>query len=545
MNNIESKTSLFGRENIFSLLNRRIADLKDGYRQNIALLGNAFIGKTTILKEFIKNLKEEKVLPIYLELENLDFACFVNKYIGILLFNYLKIKSQSRDENLEILLENAKRFIPATVDRIKKLRLLLEKGKHLEAYKELIDLPQAIFEEAGIFCLVIFDEFQNLEEFALDFAFQELGKKIMLQKSCLYVVSSSQKPRAKKILSEKLSLLFGNFDLVDIFAFDAKTSRSFLEEKFSGLQISADYKNFLIDFTAGYPFYLDAIFREISKSVMLYPERPISPEVIIEALYKLLFEKKGFFYQHFELILEKIEAGGFKRSLTQLMAALASGQNKLKDISGVFSKEKNSIAQKLSRLIDLNVISKNGNFYYICDRLFGFWLKAVYQVKRNSFNYDAEVLEGNFKELLKKSMNDFSQIAKKDLSRRVIELFYSFDNEYFQFNGHKYRLPIFKEIEPLKIEKERGLSLEAILAVNPEMSWLVLLKEGAVCETELNNFLERIKNFNLKPAKKILIYVSDIEPNARLKALQEKIWLWNLTDLNLLMNFYHRPYFIK
>jgi len=542
--NKELKENFYGRENTLSLLSRRVADLKDGYRQNIALLGNEFIGKSAILKEFIRDLGDDKVLPIYLEIENIDFCAFVNKYIGTFLFNFLKTRSLSADENQEVLIESARRFIPETVEQIKKIRQTLERNRNLDVYRDLIDLPQKLFEESGIFCVVIFDEFQNFDDFGFPFIFLELGKKIMLQRSCLYIVSSSKRSRAKKILSEKLSLLFGNFDLIDIFAFDVRVSQNFINQKLGGL-ISDDYKNFLIDFTGGYPFYLDVICQELKKFPLQIFERSISLDSLAVTLEKLLFEKKGFFYQHFRLLMEQIGTGGFKKGLTSTLFVLANGYNKLKDISPRISKERGSVLLKLSRLVELNVVSKNGNFYYICDRLFSFWLKEVYQKEINSFNYDEESSKSSFRGALKKIIESFCQIAKKDLSNRVIELFNSFDDEYFQFNGKKYRLPVFEEIKPLKIERQNKSSLEAIIARNPEVSWLVLLREDVVNEEEVILFIEKISKFDLKPEKKILIFINEIEPNARLKALQEKMLLWNVSDLNLLMNFYHRPYFIK
>ena len=96
-------------------------------------------------------------LGFYRLSEDLDFVYFVKKYVGIFLFNYLRLKSHPADSNLEILMESSKRFIPASVEQIKKVLSLLEKAKYLEAYKELINLPQVIFEEAGIFCMFIFD----------------------------------------------------------------------------------------------------------------------------------------------------------------------------------------------------------------------------------------------------------------------------------------------------------------------------------------------------------------------------------------------------
>ncbi len=545
MRTAELRESLFGRDNILGLLNRRVADLKDGYRQNIALLGNEFIGKSSILQEFTKNLKDDKVLSLYLEIENIDFPDFVNKYIGTLIFNYLKTKAKAVDENLEILLESARRFIPATVEEIKKIRLHLEKGRNLEAYRELMGLPEVFIEETGIFCLVIFDEFQNLEEFGFSFIFQELGKKIMLQRNCLYVVISSQRSRAKKILAEKLSLLFGNFDLVDIFAFDVKASQDFIASKIPNIELNNDYRNFLIDFTGGYPLYLDVICEELNKLSLKNFEKVISLESLIETLIELIFEKRGFFYQHFNLILERLEMASFKRRLTPVLLSLANGQNKLKGIVSYFAKDKISVEQKISRLLELSLISKNGNFYYICDKLFSFWLREIYQKSTKSFDCETKTQTEYLKGYLRSLIDSFCQTARKNLSERVLELFYSFDNDYFQFNGHRFRLPVFREIKPLKLEKQNNAQIDCLIARNPELSWLVLLRDGLVTEEEVSFALEKMEKFDIKPEKNILIYVSDIEPNARLKALQEKVWLWNLSDLNLLMNFYHRPYFIK
>ena len=39
----------FGREEVLDLFNKRVAALKDGYRQNIALTGQSLSGKSSII----------------------------------------------------------------------------------------------------------------------------------------------------------------------------------------------------------------------------------------------------------------------------------------------------------------------------------------------------------------------------------------------------------------------------------------------------------------------------------------------------------------
>ena len=79
----------------------------------------------------------------------------------------------------------------------------------LEAYHMILSLPEVFTQETGKSVVLIFDEFGHLENFNIPEVFAELGKRIMTQKNCLYIVASSSPQQTQTILSEKLSLLFG------------------------------------------------------------------------------------------------------------------------------------------------------------------------------------------------------------------------------------------------------------------------------------------------------------------------------------------------
>ena len=86
--------------------------------------------------------------------------------------------------------------------------------------------------------MVILDEFDNLEHLGIKNPFLSFGKVIMVQKDTMYIVSSSRNEAIKKIISEKLSLLFGNFEVVKVSNFDIKTSREIYRYKICWLDIS-------------------------------------------------------------------------------------------------------------------------------------------------------------------------------------------------------------------------------------------------------------------------------------------------------------------
>src|SRR3989338_1136627 len=81
--------AFFGREEVLELLNKRVTALKDGYRQNVALTGQSLSGKSSILYHFLYTLKEQALIPVYVEVVREGFESFANKFIATLIYNAL------------------------------------------------------------------------------------------------------------------------------------------------------------------------------------------------------------------------------------------------------------------------------------------------------------------------------------------------------------------------------------------------------------------------------------------------------------------------
>ena len=240
------------------LLKKRVLDLKEGYRQNVALFGNRYIGKTAILQHFLANLDEE-ITVLYIDVENKDFRFFLDQFVGSLLHHYSSTRKLPLYEDVALLLESVQGSIPHTVSVIRKIYKDYHAKKLSTSFHGLLALPEIFTNETGRVCVLVLDEFHRLEEVTVPNAFAYLGKKIMTQKKCLYVVTSSNPQQAKKILSEKLSLLFGNFEMIAVDPLDPQTSREFIEETLQGIRIKEPLRDFLVDFTGGYPLYLHLI----------------------------------------------------------------------------------------------------------------------------------------------------------------------------------------------------------------------------------------------------------------------------------------------
>ncbi|MCK5260327.1 MAG: ATP-binding protein [Candidatus Omnitrophica bacterium] len=545
MSDTNLEKNFFGRTDVLGLLKKRVIDLKEGCRQNVALLGSQYVGKSAILHDFLSNLDETDVTAIYLDLENKDFNYFFSKFTGSLLYNFSRNHRLPLHDDLNVLLESTKESIPQTVQVIRKIQKDFNNGKLSAAFLGLLTLPEIFTNETGKFCILILDEFQNLEEFGVPHVFANLGKKIMTQKRCFYIMSSSFKGAAKNILSEKLSLLFGNFETIDIDIFDAQTSQKFVEHNLKGLRIGNELRNFLTDFTGGHPLYLKLICRELISLTAIYKQNEIYLPLLSQAVENTIFDRWGVISRHFELVVNELCRGKGNRTIALILISLSKGKYKIDDIIQDTGIKKNKIMQKMTRLIELGVVVKNGNFHYFKDKLFKYWTKYVYQRRLCDVELAPDKQRLQFKEEFDAGVEDFNVATRQDFSSRIIDLFYCFDNEALHLNGRKYKLPVFREITPCRFRDDGGNYVDVIKASTKDAVWFVVSKREHVGENDVNMILREAKRIDPRPERYMIISMMDLDENTRLKALQERFWIWNEQELNTLLSLFDKPYILR
>ncbi len=537
--------NFFGRTDVLDLLKRRVIDLKEGYRQNVALLGNEYVGKSAILQHFFMNLDDERVIVIYLDLAYKDFDYFFSKFIGSLLYDYSKTKKIQLFEDPQLLIESTAKYIPHTIQVIKRIQDDFKNGKYHEVFLGLLNLPDVFCTETEMSCVLIFDEFQQLEEFPIADVFQLLGKKIMTQKRCFYIVSSSYPKLAQKILSEKLSLLFGNFEVLNIEPFDFESSQHFVDRNLAQIKIGGQLRNFLTDFTGGHPLYLNLLCQEVLSLCAMHRQNEVYMPILSHAIENTLFNRWGVISRHFELVINDLCNNKGHRLLSDVLVALANGNHKIEEMTRKINIKKTLLTQRLNRLIDLGIVIKNGNFHSFKDKLLKYWIKYVYQTRLKDIELSPDKRRRQFKEELNRSVESFKLTSRQNFSSRVMELLYCFDNESFHLNGRKYKLPIFRELIPLKLRNESGLSYDMIKAMTDESTWFIILKKENLVEQDVNLILKETKKLERKTGRCLIISLSNMDKNARLKALQERCWIWNENELNTLLMLFDKPYITR
>lgn len=398
--------------------------------------------------------------------------------------------------------------------------------------------------ESGKFCVIVLEEFHNLDDLGITNGFVELGKKIMMQKRCLYFVTSSCKS-ARQILSEKLSLLFGNFEILHIGPFDLQASQGFIGHNLKTLRISDELKAFLTDFTGGHPLYLKLICQELCTLSAIYQQEEVFQPLLIQSLENTVFQQWGVLSRHFELIVDGLCQGkGFCMS-SLILITLANEKHKIKALTDAVGLKKAQLTPKLNKLVEQDIIVKNGNHYHVRDKLFRYWVKYVFQKRLKPVSLNTDKLKEQFRAEMTGLLADFGKMHRKDLSDRIVELLHCFDNESYRLNGRKYKLPTFNKIVPLSICGEAEKSFHAIKASTEDEVWYLVLQQEGFNEEDLSVFLKEIKKLEGRPQKQVVITLAGLEQNARLKALQEKMWIWNESELNELFDLYGKPYIVK
>ena len=124
-----------------------------------------------------------------------------------------------------------------------------------------------------------------------------------------------------------------------------------------------------------------------------------------------------------------------------------------------------------------------------------------------------------------------------------MEVLYCFDNESFCLNGRKYKLPAFREVMPVHLAGGAE-GLNVFKASSQQGAWFIVFKENNLSEGHINSLLTESKKMSEKPQQRILISLSMLDDAARLKALQEKMWIWKEEELNALFNLLDKPYIV-
>lgn len=507
-------SNFFGRGDILALLEKRAEGLRSGYRQNVAIIGPSYYGKTSLMYRFISFLNSKDLVPVYVEVKDKGLSAFVEKFSSTLLYRYLDRTDK----------------IPKTAKAAKAVELLVKSGKVAKAFRAALELPAVAFAETGLKPVVIIDEFHKLDGSGIEDVFAELGKFIMVQKDTMYIVTSSRIKQAREILSQKLSLLFGNFEICELGTFDIKEACGFIDSRLSCSKLPQELSEFIASFTDGHPFYMDSVLVNMEKRIEHSFELCHKDE-LINTFTETLFDSKGILNQHFSVVITEFE--NMDRRMTSVLLALSNGANKLVDISSASRIKKPEAAALLEKLIDSGRVSKHGTCYLIRDKVFEFWLKNVYHSKEFLFDSGYEPKISRFKDSVSGFIDSYVTENRRERVRIAGELFMSFKGELIELSGKSLKIPHFRSCE---VERSKTDGVSYINLSDGDSIWVLLFGSRSLKDNHIIDYISYCKKHKAGLKRKIIITAAEVGANARLIAKDAKCLIWGPAEFNTLMD---------
>ncbi|MEK6808154.1 MAG: hypothetical protein AABY14_00540 [Nanoarchaeota archaeon] len=353
-----------GRELYLEQLQKTLSLLKKSEQKNIAIFGKNGVGKTYIVKEFLRRIDDKSILPIYIDLnrislspENLSIELIAA--VSAWFFGYDN-KWHSETKTLEgiralkqILKNGSSEIIDKVVNELEKIKpnqqLLIEQA---------FNFSQAIAEENNkkiVFCIENFDKILELNGFE---QVADVFSSINLhQKNILYITTSSAIEQFKPRLSKY------NFEFINISPLSKEETKTLIEKSIG--KVSSDIVNEIYSLTLGHPNYVSNVakrFKETSN---------VKRAFLLEVL-----SKSGGIYRDCESTLQLSLARARGKTLLNVILNVLSHYDKLRltEIARKIFRSAGVTKSLLTRLIEVDIISKSDNLYSIPDPVLRYFI---------------------------------------------------------------------------------------------------------------------------------------------------------------------------
>ncbi|HDI46094.1 MAG TPA: hypothetical protein ENF60_02025, partial [Candidatus Omnitrophica bacterium] len=426
-------------------------DFLNGYRRNLAILGPLNIGKTSLVLKYIHHVMGRDIFPIYINLED---GFFTDNFLGSIFF-FLHKFTNGEITDLSSVSETLKERFSYLKKFVDDLEEYYKRGDYTRLFHHILKLDKIIYRYLKLRCVYIIDEFFNLEKLRIGSWIKLLRENIMLNSSSLFILISSEVERAKSILHSEFSLLFGNFEILELKKLSYTEAIEFIAHR----KITADRKilDNLIFLTAGYPLYLDILTDWIQDNL-----KTLDREGLLVTIRENVLDNKGFLYRYFQEKLKYSLPYKENREYLWFLLEVAKGNIRRRELE-----------EKLKPgLLNCSLnghLEKSGSFYRLKDPLFRMWLLYAYQPDvmglrfshKEELNIFAPGIEGMIPEIYNWDDNSHrTQIVKL-----LKNLLLAFNNEYVMVNDNRKIFPkfskiieenIFGDVLCLKCEKKKG-----------------------------------------------------------------------------------------
>ena len=520
------------RPELTSHLFQRIHSFQEGFRQNLAIIGPPGSGKTFQLQQLAEH-KPGALGLIYCPLYRESCRSLLSRFASTILQAAMQ-SQENQSANLDILLQRAEEVVPRMAIAGRMISELLTRRVYGEAFTRTLDLIPILIEERRQPCVLILDEFLLLEDLGLAHAFHEIGKRVMIWQSVLFILASSSPYRARMILRERLHLLFGQFELMSLDEVGSENATAWLNRELRGLKGARSISPFLVSWLGRYPWYLLALLKRIRELATLKQTVEVNAEVVIQALWDLLGSAEGTLHHW---CASRIQGLNHLRGGTRAVEALLQVAERSRSATEIGKRiGRADLSGALQLLVEQDLIERIGACWRVEDPILRCWLSSVLARERSVSHVQSSESRLDIERYLQVLWSRWIQKEQLSLSQQMSELFSKFNDDTISLDSKTGRLPRFNSLT-LQPAASSGMS-HYLVAEGEGKRWCVGVHEGLIDENAVANFEAFCKTQMPKPTRKVVITKEGLEQNARLLAKTTNMWVWGAKELSVLMDLY-------
>ncbi|ODS35408.1 MAG: hypothetical protein A7316_03775 [Candidatus Altiarchaeales archaeon WOR_SM1_86-2] len=352
-------------------------------QMGFALYGARRVGKTSILKEAHRRLmKEYGIIPIYFSLWTVapkNIHTFV-KALGSEILNAYRPKLSLKYKAVE-LIKSPLSILRKTIKELKistkvgeDIEFLLTFDSRKEEYGDLIKrvfaLPEQLAKETNTRCVLMLDEFPSIVN--LKNGNGKVGEEILglirtlyeSQQNTVLCISGSIRKTMEITALSSTSPFYRQFLVRKIKPLSEEHAAELITKNLSK-EISSESINKIFEVTAGIPFYMQLIGKQIESM----------PGMDISRIIEHTIKEEGdiIFNEEFRRMSSKEQE--------IVIAMVKSKVHSPREIANVINDHPDTVSKSLDYLQEKGVVEKERRgFYSIIDPVFSLWIDMKYEI---------------------------------------------------------------------------------------------------------------------------------------------------------------------
>ena len=521
------------RPSLTDYLHRRLLAFHEGFRHNLALLGPSGSGKSELLRHVLETSGASATI-IACNLERDSPREFLRRFTRSILSSVLCAPAETP---LAQLLEQVQATYPMTAAAIQQLDRYASRHSPVEAFIQALDVVPVVQRELRRPCVLLLDEFLYLEELGLSHTFHELGKRVMIWPNVLFWLTSSSVCRAQTILRERLHLLFGQFEILNMGLVDGAAATPWIHQLAPAVARQPDVVQFLLHWLGTSPWSLSVLLKRMGELAILESPKKPAEALLAQAAWDVLGSPDGVLHQWCLAQTQRILERPHGSLAREALVAIARGARTTQAITKHCGSRR-SLSAALQLLVEQDVVQRRGACWIIPDQLLACWLIAKFDLGSPTSAKAERIARQTFDHTLAAIWAQWRERTGRPLTERITQLFSQFRNETVSLDQKTGRLPQFRELTTLN---PTGNGEAYILANDHQRRWCCLVHEGKLEESSIAAFEQFCRQQLPKPSRKVVVAPHGLELNAKLLAKEANMWVWEPHDLNVLLLLYGQP----